>query len=707
MIALVQRWRWYVCGAAVLCLSAGWGHRARSPAQAGRTYRIGYQRTAEAGVRDLGTTFEGMAHEVVETAARRRHLALAWVQVPEGVDQALASGKVDLWPTVSLMPDRYRRFHITEPWLRNDHPLISLQPLNPGRLAGLTVALLDVPVYRRRAAEWVPGAVPLFLPTYGAELRAVCTGEADAGLVNSRSLAALLVRRPAGCETANFWVRPLAGAQTELGIGSTFAAADAAETLREQIGEFAADGTLGTIFARWSMFPGADNDSLRDLAGARRRAQVWGWSAAALTVLLLILLLEVKHVKRMRRAAEQANVAKSQFLANISHEIRTPLNGVIGMTELLAGTALDDEQRDMAAVIQASAGTLLSLVDDVLDFSRVEAGKLLLESAAVDVRDLVGQVAEMFRPRAEAKALRLEMEVHEGVPRAILGDSLRLQQVLANLLGNAVKFTARGSVRVEVKPAGEAGNAFALLFRVVDTGIGIAVESQSRLFAPFTQADSATTRKYGGTGLGLAISRRLVECMGGTIGLESEPGRGSNFWFVIPASVAAETVATRPPPASPEPMPPASPARGPARARVLIAEDNPVNQTVALRAVRRLGYSADVVSNGREALAALAQRRYDLVLMDCQMPEMDGYEAAAAIRRTGGLGRDIPILAMTANVVEGDQQKCLEAGMDDYIAKPVRMAVLASVLERWSHRVHEPAARRPPAAGVPVPLNEG
>ncbi|HTO72253.1 MAG TPA: histidine kinase dimerization/phospho-acceptor domain-containing protein, partial [Gemmatimonadales bacterium] len=348
---------------------------------------------------------------MVETAARRRHVALVWVQAPEGVDQALSSGKVDLWPTVSLMPDRYRRFHITQPWLRNDHPLISLRPLDPGRLTGRIVALLDVPVYRQKAAHWVPGAVPLFLDSYGAEVRAVCTGEADAGLVNSRSLAALLVRRPAGCETANFCVRPLADARTELGIGSTFAAAGAADALREQIGEFAADGTLGTIFARWSMFPGADADSLRDLAGARRSARVWGWSAAALAVLLLFLLLEVKHVRRMRRAAERANVAKSQFLANISHEIRTPLNGVIGMTELLAATALDAEQREMTAVIQASAGTLLSLVDDVLDFSKVEAGRVRLESAPVEVRDLVGRVVELFRPRAEAKALRLEMEV--------------------------------------------------------------------------------------------------------------------------------------------------------------------------------------------------------------------------------------------------------------------------------------------------------
>jgi signal transduction histidine kinase/ActR/RegA family two-component response regulator len=634
------------------------------------------------------------------TAARRRRISLEWVQVPEGVDQAFKSGKVDLWPAVTVIRDRHRRIHLTRPWLKTDHQLVSLRPLDPGHLGGLRVAMLDVAANRLLAAKWMPGAVPLFVNTHEAAVQAVCDRQADAGMINARSVAAILLRRPAGCAAANFCLAAMAKTRTELGVGSTFAAAGAADALREQIGEFAADGTLSTIFAQWSMFSSAESDSVHDLAEAERRSRVLGWSAAGLAGLLLILLREVKHVSRMRRAAEQANEAKSQFLANMSHEIRTPLNGVVGMTELLAATPLDAEQREMAAVIQSSAGTLLALVNDVLDFSKVEAGKMRLESAPVDVRETVGRVVEMLRPRAEAKTLQLEVKVAEAVPRAVLGDALRLQQVLTNLLGNAIKFTPSGGVRVEVEPAGDAPNAFALLFRVADTGIGIAPEVQKRLFAPFTQADSATTRKYGGTGLGLAISRRLVQCMGGSIGVESEAERGSTFWFVIPVSPGAEAAAAEPFAASPEPMPRADPVPGLARAAVLIAEDNPVNQMVALRAVRKLGYFADVVSNGREALTALEQRRYHLVLMDCQMPEMDGYQAAAAIRRSSGPGHDIPILAMTANAVEGDQQRCFEAGMDDYLTKPIRTALLARALERWTQRVHEPGASRLTATGV-------
>lgn len=428
----------------------------------------------------------------------------------------------------------------------------------------------------------------------------------------------------------------------------------------------------------------------------------WIWTVGALVSLLLAMLISTlkstglraqdladKQTEKLRereielvdanRIANQASAAKLEFLANMSHEIRTPINGIMGLTELLQQDATTEKQTEYLGIMERTITLLLNIINDILDVSKMEAKKLDLEIIPFDLKQLIADLRKTLIFQAEAKGLLLRFQLHNNISNCLLGDPLRLRQILINLISNAIKFTEKGEVLVSISEQKLEQEKIKLHFTIKDTGIGISPEVQSKLFANFSQADSSTVRKYGGSGLGLVISKRLVELMGGEIGIDSEIGRGSVFWFTIILQSHFEVLEAKDNLA-------VSPVKLSVTksAHILLAEDNAVNQMITTTLLKIKGYQIDVANNGQEVLDALKKSHYDLILMDCQMPIMDGYEATKIIRTDPSVKQhDIPIIAMTAHALSGNVRKCLEVGMNGYVSKPVKTDALIETIESW------------------------
>jgi PAS domain S-box-containing protein len=475
------------------------------------------------------------------------------------------------------------------------------------------------------------------------------------------------------CRMFNFQKRDLIGTSFKDSIGE-----ERVDALRTLYGEVYRTGESGQL--EYQVFPkGRDMMFIDQSVSLERDGNGQAVGFVSITRDCTSRKLAEQDADRARRAAEEANSAKSEFLANMSHEIRTPMNGIIGMSALALDTALTPEQADYISTVKSSAESLLTILNDVLDFAKIESRKLDLERIAFSPSDVMTNAMQLFGLQAAGNGIVLDLAVSPVVPPWLVGDPTRLRQIVTNLVGNALKFTERGSVAVSAALDPADGAGVALHLRVADTGIGISADKCARIFDAFTQADGSTTRRFGGTGLGLTISATLVSLMGGRIWVDSEPGAGSTFHVVLPFDVAE---------AAPElPAPPADVPAPSRPARILLVEDNAVNQRVAAGLLTRRGHQVTIAPDGAEALDRLAHETFDVVLMDLQMPMISGIEATIAIRaRERAAGGHVRIVAMTAHAMAGDRERCLEAGMDGYLPKPIVPQTLFAAVEQQPAR---------------------
>jgi signal transduction histidine kinase/ActR/RegA family two-component response regulator len=627
----------------------------------------------------------GFAVDVLNEAARRAGIRLEWVYCPNGSRKPLTDGQIDFWPVGYYRPGEYPGLHQTRPWSQDQHAFVwdrDRYAEEPATWDGRGVGVADRIASKSTAARLFPRVRLVPARTRREVMGKMCAGAADVAFLDMRAVEAALLDRPGDCAGKRLQVKPLPELTDPMSLFTRQELGPLAEVLRGRIDDMVNDGTLLSYAERWFSFSSTDVRQALRLRG--NTVQIRLLAAVCVTMGLAIGLLVwlIWKLRAARATADRARQLQAEFLANVSHEIRTPMNGVMGTAELMLDTVDDPEIRQQVEIIRESAQGQLELLNQILDQSKIDSGVLLLEMTPFSLSRLMDQVEKTFQPAARNKGLWLRLNVAPQVPALVLGDGLRIRQVVTNLVNNALKFTTDGGVEIAVDAEIEAGVA-KVSVSVTDTGIGIPGHLLGTVFERFRQVDASTTRRYGGTGLGLSISRHLVRLMGGDLTVDSEPGRGSVFRFVVPLALARE--------------PQRETLAAPGRAlvlkglSVLVVEDNAVNQRVAQALLERLGADVELAANGVEAVEKCRMRYFDVVLMDCHMPVMDGYQATAEIRKLDGDIQRVPIVALTAGVSGEERKKALQSGMDGFLSKPVSREELSSTLAALPRR-ESPAA---------------